>query len=175
MTSVGYRSAAVNRVAFACGRSIRPTGTLDPGHRARVAVHLVCNGPRAGSSPAGATMRAWRKKEDALGSDPGGLTPLRVRPSPPAPGTTGPYCGPMPPWRDWRRNGLLHRRMLVRIEPAAVGRRHIRADLHWRVDREERCSLAKRWPRATSPAFDPLPLRPGRYASLAGGTLFRKQ
>ena len=50
------------------------------------------------------------------------------------------------------------------------------ADLmHWRVDREERCSLAKRWPRATSPAFDPLPLRLGRYASLAGGTLFRKQ
>ena len=50
------------------------------------------------------------------------------------------------------------------------------ADLmHWRVDREERCSLAKRWPRATSPAFDPLPLRPGRYASFGWGTLFRKQ
>ena len=45
----------------------------------------------------------------------------------------------------------------------------------WRVDRVGRCSLAKRRPRATSPAFDPLPLRLGRYASLAGGTLFRKQ
>ena len=44
--------------------------------------------------------------------------------------------------------------------------------MHWRVDREERCSLAKRWPRATSPAFDPLPLRPGRYASLAGAPCF---
>jgi hypothetical protein len=26
----------------------------------------------------------------------------------------------MPPWRDWTRNGLLHRRMLVRIEPGAL-------------------------------------------------------
>ncbi len=40
------------------------------------------------------------------------------------------------------------------------------------VDREERCSLAKRRPGTTSPEFDPLPLRPGRYASLAGGTCF---
>ncbi len=80
---------------------------------------------------------------------------------------------PLPPWRDWTRNGLLHRRMLVRIEPGALSDegRSCRL-LHWRVDREERCSLAKRWPRATSPAFDPLPLRPGRYASLAGAPCF---
>ena len=26
----------------------------------------------------------------------------------------------MPPWRDWTRNGLLHRRVLVRIEPGAL-------------------------------------------------------
>ena len=26
----------------------------------------------------------------------------------------------MPPWRDWTRNGLLHRRMLVRIKPGAL-------------------------------------------------------
>jgi hypothetical protein len=25
----------------------------------------------------------------------------------------------LPPWRDWTRNGLLSRRMLVRIEPGA--------------------------------------------------------
>ena len=45
----------------------------------------------------------------------------------------------------------------------------------WRVDREERCSLAKRRPRATSPAFDPLSLRPGRYASLAGAPCFENR
>jgi hypothetical protein len=47
--------------------------------------------------------------------------------------------------------------------------------MNWRVDREERCSLAKRWPRAASPAFDPLPLRLGRYASLAGAPCFESR
>lgn len=27
---------------------------------------------------------------------------------------------PLPPWREWTRNGLLNRRMLVRIEPGAL-------------------------------------------------------
>jgi hypothetical protein len=70
-----------------CLRSFDSTHR-DPGPRARVAVHLVCNETRAGSSPVGSTMRAWRNRKDAPSSEPGGLTPVRVRLSPPAPGAS---------------------------------------------------------------------------------------
>ena len=80
------------------------------------------------------------------------------------------------PWRDWdvQRSPTPEDARSNRAGGAVGGSETFLPACIWRVHQEERCWLAKRWPRATSPAFDPLPLRPGRYASLAGAPCCRR-
>ena len=67
----------------ACGRSIRPTGTLGPEHEWQCTSFATRHVPvRARLGP----PSGRGGMEDTPDSDSGGLTPVRVRASPPAPG-----------------------------------------------------------------------------------------